>query len=172
MISKRVELSEGLCTWSRRRGLYVIMNLKEGEWYLLCWMKEGWAFASPPFCFLLSSIYPSKGILTSLVTKLFHFSLFLSNKRCIFVVEKIAALIGSGNSSIFMKYRDKLRFSMAGHALRGNLWVGGLQRGRALKPCHSEFHHIIGAAFYKKGMCPITGHIPFLLISMFRMSKV
>ena len=21
----------GLCTWSRRRGLYVIMNLKEGE---------------------------------------------------------------------------------------------------------------------------------------------
>jgi len=46
-----------------------------------------------------------------------------------------------------MKYRDKLRFSMAGHALRGNLWVGGLQRGRALKSCHSEFHHIIGAAF-------------------------
>ncbi len=31
MISKRVELFEGLCTWSRRRGLYVIMNLKEGE---------------------------------------------------------------------------------------------------------------------------------------------
>ena len=27
---------------------------------------------------------------------------------------------------------------------------GGLQRGRALKPCHSEFHHIIDAAFYKK----------------------
>lgn len=34
---------------------------------------------------------------------------------------KIAALIGSGNSSNFTKYRDKLRFSMAGHALRGNL---------------------------------------------------
>ena len=32
----------------------------------------------------------------------------------------MGALIGSGNSSIFMKYRDKLRFSMAGHALRGN----------------------------------------------------
>ena len=32
-----------------------------------------------------------------------------------------------------MKYRDKLRFSMAGHALRD-----------------SEFHHIIDAAFYKK----------------------
>ena len=26
-----------------------------------------------------------------------------------------------GNSSNFMKYRDKFRFSMAGHALRGNL---------------------------------------------------
>ena len=35
-------------------------------------------------------------------------------------IEKIAALIGSGNSSILMKYRDKLQFSMAGHALRGN----------------------------------------------------
>ncbi len=46
--------------------------------------------------------------------------LLLSEKLSIFVVEKIAALIGSGNSSIFMKYRDKLRFSMAGHALRGN----------------------------------------------------
>jgi len=46
-----------------------------------------------------------------------------------------------------MKYRDKLRFSMAGHALRGNSWVGGLQRGGALKSCHTEFHHIIGAAF-------------------------
>ena len=78
-------------------------------------------FCKSALLLLLSSIYPSKGILTSLVTKLFHFSLFLSNKRCIFVVEKIAALIGSGNSSIFMKYRDKLRFSMAGHALRGNL---------------------------------------------------
>ena len=75
-------------------------------------------FRKSALLLLLSSIYPSKGILTSLVTKLFHFSLFLSNKRCIFVVEKIAALIGSGNSSIFMKYRDKLRFSMAGHALR------------------------------------------------------
>jgi len=50
-----------------------------------------------------------------------------------------------------MKYRDKLRFSMAGHALRGNSWVGGLQRGGALKSCHTEFHHIIGAAFYKRG---------------------
>ena len=36
-------------------------------------------------------------------------------------MEKIAALIGSGNSSNYTKYRDKLRFSMAGHALRGNL---------------------------------------------------
>ena len=58
-----------------------------------------------------------------------------------------------------MKYRDKLRFSMAGHALRGNLWVSGLQRGRALKSCHSEFHHIIGAAFTIKGIlfrkCPL-----------------
>ena len=61
-------------------------------------------FRKSALLLLLSSIYPSKGILTSLVTKLFHFSLFLSNKRCIFVVEKIAALIGSGNSSIFMKY--------------------------------------------------------------------
>ena len=60
-------------------------------------------------------------------------------------------MIGSGNSSIFMKYRDKLQFLMAGHALRGNSWVGGLQRGGALKSCHTEFHHIIGAAFYKRG---------------------
>ena len=58
--------------------------------------------------------------------------MFLSKNLFIFVIEKIAALIGSGNSSIFMKYRDKLRFSMAGHALR------------------AEFHHIIDAAFYKK----------------------
>jgi len=50
-----------------------------------------------------------------------------------------------------MKYRDKLRFSMAGHILRDNFIVGGLQRGRALKSCHTEFHHIIGAAFYKRG---------------------
>lgn len=35
--------------------------------------------------------------------------------------KKTAALIGLGNSSIFMEYRDKFRFSMAGHALRGNL---------------------------------------------------
>ena len=39
--------------------------------------------------------------------------MFLSKNLFIFVIEKIAALIGSGNSSIFMKYRDKLRFSMA-----------------------------------------------------------
>ncbi|MBE6283055.1 MAG: hypothetical protein E7098_01765 [Mediterranea massiliensis] len=30
-------------------------------------------------------------------------------------------MIGSGNSSILSEYRDKLRNSMAGHALRGNL---------------------------------------------------
>ena len=52
----------------------------------------------------------------------FYFSLFLSYNLLIFDVEKIiAALIGSGNSSNFTKYRDKLQFSMAGHALRGNL---------------------------------------------------
>ena len=67
-------------------------------------------------------------------------------------------MIGSGNSSIFMKYRDKLRFSMAGHALRGNFWVGGLQRGGALKSCHTEFHHIIGAVFYKRGMVVRLDH--------------
>ena len=40
----------------------------------------------------------------------FYFSLFLSYNLLIFDVEKIiAALIGSGNSSNFTKYRDKLQ---------------------------------------------------------------
>ena len=50
--------------------------------------------------------------------------LLISNKYPIFVITKIrkvAALIGSGNSSIISEYRDKLAYSMAGHALRGNL---------------------------------------------------
>ena len=50
--------------------------------------------------------------------------MLISNKYPIFVIAKIrkvAALIGSGNSSIISEYRDKLAYSMAGHALRGNL---------------------------------------------------
>jgi len=32
----------------------------------------------------------------------------------------------------------------------GSIYAGGLQRGRALKSCHTEFHHITDVALYKK----------------------
>ncbi len=55
-----------------------------------------------------------------------------------------------------MKYRDKLSLLMAGPAvLRG----GDLLRskadykgGRALKSCHSEFHHILWCGPYKRNV--------------------
>ncbi len=49
-----------------------------------------------------------------------------------------------------MKYRDKLRFSIAGHALGVTLQSVDYKEEEALKSCHTEFHHIIGAAFYKE----------------------
>ena len=104
MISKRVELFEGLCHLVKEA--WIIRNHEFERRRMIPFMlnERRVGFRKSALLLLLSSIYPSKGILTSLVTKLFHFSLFLSNKRCIFVVEKIAALIGSGNSSIFMKW--------------------------------------------------------------------
>ena len=73
--------------------------------------------------------------------------IFVYSNICrIFVIEKLKPVLAeSGNSSIFMKYRDKLLLPMAGHA-SGSIYAGGLQRRRALKTCHSEFRHASGTA--------------------------
>ena len=48
-----------------------------------------------------------------------------------------------GNSSNFMKYRDKLCVPMAGHNSSEYAQHCGLQRTEALKSCQSEFHRIL-----------------------------
>ena len=82
MISKRVELFEGLCHLVKEA--WIIRNHEFERRRMIPFMlnERRVGFRKSALLLLLSSIYPSKGILTSLVTKLFHFSLFLSNKRC------------------------------------------------------------------------------------------
>ena len=68
--------------------------------------------------------------------------MLVSNKYSIFVIAKIrkvAALIGSGNSSIISEYRDKLAYSMAGHALRGNLESVDYKGGEHSNPISRSF---------------------------------
>ena len=55
---------------------------------------------------------------------------------------------------IFLKYRDKLFVQWrAPPHLRG-IYPGGLQRAKALKSCHSEFHRILWCGYYSRYLLP------------------
>jgi hypothetical protein len=64
-----------------------------------------------------------------LVNKSRFVLVFIIDKGYLCCIKELAALVGLGNSSSKLKYRDKLCFSMAGHNPSGYFLVSGLQRG-------------------------------------------